>query len=111
MNSKIYISACTLLLILWSETFYKDSLYEYTLSYTPTIQANTSEAQQIFWFVYSFLALFAALGGPFIYEFFWRSDIAAAVFKGLVVAAISFFVNFFKLFYHDPRPFWSSDAV
>ena len=33
------------------------------------------------------------------------------VFYAVAVAAMTFFVNLFKLYYHNARPFWSSDAV
>jgi len=65
----------------------------------------------VLWRAFSDLALIGALGGPFLHEFIWKGDLGVAVYQAVVVGAITVFINFFKLFYHDPRPFWSSDAV
>ena len=112
MNStKVASCAFIFLLILWSESLYKEPLYAYTLTYTPTIQADATSLDRFLWLAFSDLALVGVLAGPFFYELMWKGNLAAVVYKAIVVATITVFVNFFKLYYHDPRPFWSADAV
>ena len=57
------------------------------------------------------MALAGCIAGPFLYDFVWKGNLSAAVYKAIVISTITVFINFFKLYYHDPRPFWSSDAI
>ena len=63
------------------------------------------------WLAFTDISLAGVVAGPFFHEFVWRGNLAASVYKATVVTAIITAVNFSKLYYHDPRPFWSADAV
>ena len=104
-------SLATLCLILLTEPLYCEPLYTYSLTLIPAIQQASSPIEQSLWYLYSNMALFCAFGLPFLHCFFWRRDYAMTVYYCVVISALTFSMNFLKLRYHDPRPFWSSDAV
>ena len=99
------------MVILATNSLYRESFYSKTMTYTPKIQADASAYDKIMWRVFSDLALFLALAGPFLYQFIWKGDLAMTVYQAIIVCAVTVTINFLKLFYHDPRPFWSSDDI
>ena len=104
-------SLFTLALILALESFYKEALYGYSLDLIPLIQQGASPTKQTMWKLFSDWSLIALSGGPVSYYIFNEPDRAMATYYSVVLSAITFVMNFLKLRYHDPRPFWSSDAV
>ena len=108
---KISTSLIVLALILATEPLYRESLYSYSLEWIPTIRRAASPFQQTFWRLYSDLALFCSFGLPCLYSMFIKGDRAMAVYYAIVIAALTFSMNFLKLRFHDPRPFWSSEDV
>ena len=64
---KSLISLTVFLVILGTEVFYKETLYSYTLDYTPSIQANSSKLEQTAWLIYSDFGLIASIAVPIFY--------------------------------------------
>ena len=108
---KISTSLIVLAIIIATEALYRESLFSYSLAWIPTIQQSASPLQQTFWKLYSDLALFVSFALPCLYSMFLKGDRAMTVYYAIVIAALTFSMNFLKLRYHDPRPFWASDDV
>jgi membrane-associated phospholipid phosphatase len=105
------IAIATLFVIIFAEAFYREPLFNKSLNFIPSIQANASSAEIGFWQFWTDTGLSISEYGPTFVFFFWFPQRQRAIYYFCAFVTIQFITNVLKLGYHDPRPFWVSQEI
>ena len=106
-----FIAFCAFVLIIATEPSYRDTLYDYSLTWIAQIQVDASSTKQTVWDLYSDIALYGTLFLCILISLIGRTERSRACYYALSITVYVSVINMLKLNYADPRPFWSSDDV
>ena len=109
--SKWSFALFSLVLIFLAEMFYRQPLFNYSLTFIKQIQAGASPGQATLWHAYSNVGLYSIQGVPLVISFVIPSERTRCAYYFAVFLVLMVFQNITKLAYHDPRPFWVSQDV
>jgi len=107
---KELLAVLLLIVIIGIEPLYRQPGYDYSLEFILSWQQKGNETRKRF---FKFISLFATNGviaALFlaIYSFFSRRLLIKSI---LVIYICQNIITLFKVFYHDPRPYLSSDEI
>eukprot|EP00826_Nyctotherus_ovalis_P059087 TRINITY_DN8188_c0_g1_i1.p1 TRINITY_DN8188_c0_g1~~TRINITY_DN8188_c0_g1_i1.p1 ORF type:complete len:406 (+),score=96.70 TRINITY_DN8188_c0_g1_i1:88-1305(+) len=104
------LSVILLIAIVATEPLYRNAAYDYSLTFIPSWQQKGNEARKLFFEFISAFGTPGVIAGCFlmIYSFGTRRLVIKAI---LVIYITQNLVTLFKVFYHNPRPYLSSDEV
>jgi membrane-associated phospholipid phosphatase len=75
------------------------------------MQEAASPLKKNLWRIWSEIALYGCIFLPILVSLVGKRDLPLSTYYSFILTVLAFFSSFLKMFYHDPRPFWSSDDV
>ena len=111
IRPRLVVSVVTLALILATAPLYSDALFEESLIYIPSIQRNSTPAQQLLWRAWSNGGLAAVITLPVLATFAVPTQRVRCFYYVCVLSLVFAIMNFTKLGFHQARPYWVSADV
>ena len=115
MSLHIYfaVSILTLILLVYTQTGYEQSLFDKSLDFIPKIQEGSSKGdfKVNMWSLYSNVGLGAIQAVPVIACLLYFKQRARCFYYVFVIGCITLATNVTKLYYHQARPFWAADDI
>ena len=99
-------STFALVFICITEPSYRDSLFQSSSEDIIEIQSGANKYQVFAWKTYSNAGIGIAVAAPILLSLMIFRQRVRAFFYMLMFTFILVTMNIFKLWYHDPRPFW-----
>lgn len=105
------VSIITLIIIIYTEPQYNQTLFDKSLTIIPNIQEGASNFKIFMWRAYSNGGLVLAEGLPIVVCSIILNQRARAFYYVVALGCLLITMNVTKLYYHQARPFWASADV
>ena len=113
MSKYLYFanSLIWLIIILFTEPLYNQSLFDESLNLIPQLQHGASNFKIKMWYLFSNVTFYASLLAPILVFLLIFQQRARAFYYVMVFGVALLVTNVMKLKYHQARPFWVSEDV